>query len=232
MWVPWLNFNFSQSFKPIFCSRLLDQRCRVRDGRQAPILPEFHQAPLPHCLQTSCFTASTLLALAAFWLLPCMVPFGCLIPASFPASLLALCLQSAGADTVGQFYHLPLSPISTVVAIVINHLPWHRFPWWLSSCLIFSLCDCYGEIRFSRITFQITLSDVTFKNCFHDLSVFFVISFSGCHQASENADTSFLSFSPLTFTFSSNYFWLLCHSTRQSRWVIALKILETILLFS
>ena len=96
---------------------------KVQGERWAPG-SNFATVSLPHCLQTSCFTASTLLALAAFWLLPCMVPFGCLIPASFPASLLALCLQSAGADTVGQFYHLPLSPISTVVAIFINHLPW------------------------------------------------------------------------------------------------------------
>ena len=104
------------------------------------------------------------------------MPLGCFLkPWCLPICLFALkCLRSAAAETIGQFYHLPLSPISTVVIILTNHLPETLVP-----VISFKLSrDDYGGICF----FQITFSDVTFLICFHDLLVFFIISFSGCHS--------------------------------------------------
>ena len=126
------------------------------------------------CKPAASLTCSTYLA-ACLLLTPFQDASWLLKPWCLPICLFALkCLRSAAAETIGQFYHLPLSPISTVVIIFTNHLPEALVP-----VISFKLSrDDYGGICF----FQITFSDVTFLICFHDLLVFFIISFSGCHS--------------------------------------------------
>ena len=249
--VPWKSFrakgdgrgsvctshNPSNLFSVAGCGvLLLDQRCRVRHG-QAPIYHSFTHDCLPH-LQTCCFTASLFfLALAASllaslrgasWLLdPCLLSFLVQLPLCLFASLIAWCLPSA-ADTIGQFCHFALSPISTFL-IFINRVPCHCFQWYLSSFLIFS--DEYRDICFSQITFRIAFSDVTFSdvtliNYYHDLSVFISLSFRS--QAAITAqkmltEAFYLSFQSLSLSQAITFDCSVTPSglpSHKQRWVI------------
>ena len=147
--------HFSQSFKPIFCSwlwlgLLLVQRCSRWDmGR----LQFATVSPMTACRTfkpAASLTCSTYLA-ACLLLTPCQDASWLLKPWCLPICLFALkCLRSAAAETIGQFYHLPLSPISTVVIIFTNHLPEALVP-----VISFKLSrDDYGGICFSRLLFQ------------------------------------------------------------------------------
>ena len=127
------HFHFSQSFN--FLQRAPGEATsgskvlqgETWGGGEAPIYHSFtHDCRLPACkpaapasLTCLLLAWSTTLMLAFF--LPSPVLTLCLLVASTQvfASLLASCLPSAAADTIGQFYQLALSPISSVVVMII-----------------------------------------------------------------------------------------------------------------
>ena len=134
---------------------------QVRHG-EAPICHSFTHDCLPH-LQTCCFTY--------LLYLPCCLPF------SHPLKpwCLPLCLFSA----CDRLLLKPSANFATFSNLHGRHYIYQPFTRGISSGDIF---QAFSWWLWRDLFFQITFSDVTFLICFHDLLVFFIISFSGCHS--------------------------------------------------